>query len=82
LSTEAEFSSPPSPATGITFTGRPTPELSSARLRPRWTHRRKREGFEQAHGPGGTVVMEKLRDGKIELGQLRLFTDLVGKVHE
>ena len=26
--------------------------------------------------------MEKLRDGKIDLRQPRLFTDLVGKVHE
>ena len=42
----------------------------------------KRDGFEQAHGPGGAVVMEKLRDGQIDLRQTRLFTDLVGKVHE
>src|SRR6202043_356970 len=40
----------------------------------------KRDGFEQAHGPGGAVVMEKLRDGQIDLRQRRLFTDLVGKV--
>jgi hypothetical protein len=42
----------------------------------------KRDGFEQAHGPGGAVVMEKLRDGQIDLRQTRLFSDLVAKVHE
>jgi hypothetical protein len=42
----------------------------------------KRDGFEQAHGPGGAVVVEKLRNGEIDLRQPHLFTDLVGKVHE
>jgi hypothetical protein len=43
---------------------------------------KKRDGFEQAHGPGSAVVMEKLGAGQIDLRQTRLFTDLVGKVHE